>query len=340
MKKIIQIVLSIGVLAALIILFNPEEITILLAGITPQSLMILFSLQLLTLMAGAWIWYYLLSRQSKISFTWVFIINQAAGLVESLTPSVKFGGEAAKIYLFRKISDQTYQGLTGTLMVHKFVTMFPFTLLCLLIFFPSLYYFDLPVFSVAVLIMVLAMCFVLGWLCYGKSGKDPLPGKPGNTGNNRPKSLKNIFTSRQWILKTVSFLNQARNSASGLLTFGETRNILLVSFAIWVLYPIKVFLVCIFLGIEVSPVIIGLATLFAYMVSMVPLLPGGLGTYEGSMAMFFTLGGLSPAEGLAISLVSRLTTFWFPLALSALACAALCWKDNLIKDREQARQAA
>jgi len=124
---------------------------------------------------------------------------------------------------------------------------------------------------------------------------------------------------RKWISKAALFLGQARTSAAGLLSAGQTTGVLLVSLLIWIFYPLKVYLVCYFLNIEVSLVIIGLATLSAYMISMVPLLPGGLGTYEGGMAMFFTLGGLSPAEGLAIALVSRLTTFWFPLVLSAMA---------------------
>jgi len=319
MKTVIQVLLGLGLLGALVFFLNPEQVAGVMSKITLTALTILFSLQLLTLAAGAWIWHFLLNRRSRVSYAWVLVINQAAGLVESLTPSVKFGGEAAKVYLFRKITGQEYHALTGILMVHKFITMLPFSLLCLFLLIPALFYFNLPLSYVSALIFVLAMSLSLGWLCYGKaSPRSCRTEEVGKNGNSRvPEQASSPV--RKWISKAALFLGQARTSAAGLLSAGQTTRVLLVSLVIWIFYPLKVYLVCYFLNIEVSPVIIGLATLFAYMISMAPLLPGGLGTYEGSMAMFFTLGGLSPAEGLAIALVSRLTTFWFPLVLSSLA---------------------
>ena len=56
-----------------------------------------------------------------------------------------------------------------------------------------------------------------------------------------------------------------------------------------------------------------IAFFVAYLVSMLPLFSGGLGSFEGSMALLLLLGGITPAEGLAAALLSRVITYWFPL---------------------------
>ncbi len=323
--------MGIAGLAVLAGLAGTQELGRAFSRVSPQALVVLFTLQLSTLLASAWIWHFLLNRQSSISFYSVFLVNQAAGLIESLTPSVKFGGEAAKVYLFRQRTGQDYQELAGTLLVHKFLTMAPFVMLCLVLVLPAFFMFDLPVYFYIALGTLTALCVGLGLLCYGKNGKaekeKPQQNMPGPKAPGRLEPLKKAAS------RIALFLQQSRLAASRLLSTRQTFAAMFVSLIIWVFYPVKVYLACTFLGLDVHPFIIGLATLFAYMVSMVPLLPGGLGTYEGTMALFFTLGGLTPAEGLAVALLSRLTTFWFPLLLSALSCIFLARTSTLLPEQ-------
>lgn len=332
MRKIIFIVFGIAAIITLIVLSGPEQVMWAFSRIRPESLLTLFSLQLATLAASSWIWHFLLNKKASISYPAVFTINQAASLVESLTPSVKLGGEAAKIYLFRKQARQSYEEVTGTLLIHKFLTMSPFVLLCLLISIPGLYLSDIPIsFHVPMGISVV-LCIGLGIICYKQPGSIS---RTLQSKNNTPKfNFLTIITNghlKNFVHRSASFINQARTSASTLLSLRETLILLSVSMGIWFLYPVKVYLASIFLGYEVSFMIIALATLFAYMISMLPLLPGGLGTYEGGMTALLTFGGLSPAEGLSVALLTRLTTFWFPLGLSALCSLALFRQDNLFK---------
>jgi hypothetical protein len=77
------------------------------------------------------------------------------------------------------------------------------------------------------------------------------------------------------------------------------------------------------LSLEVGLFSVAVITYTAYLISMVPLLPGGLGSFEATMVMMFSLYGLNPAEGLAVALISRLVTYWFPLGLSAFAAVFL-----------------
>ncbi|WP_291318644.1 flippase-like domain-containing protein [Desulfonatronospira sp.] len=341
-SKLIFFLLGIAALLFMALLLGTQELGQALSRVSPLAVAVLFTLQLSTLLVSAWIWHFLLNRKSSITFSAVFLVNQAAGLIESLTPSVKFGGEAAKVYLFRQRTGQAYQELAGTLFVHKFLTMTPFVLLCLVLVLPSFFMFELPVYFYVALAVLTAMCAGLGLLCYGKDGEErkasPLQDPLEKSVPGRLEYLKKLPS------RVAVFLQQSRLAASRLLSTRQLLAAMLVSLLIWVFYPIKVYLACTFLGLEVHPLIIGLATLFAYMVSMVPLLPGGLGTYEGTMALFFTIGGLTPAEGLAVSLLSRLTTFWFPLFISALSCLALSRTSPLlpeqsgIQEKQQAKQ--
>ena len=337
MKTVSKIILpgfGIGSICLLAWLFGAQETVSALSGVRPGAVGVLLGLQLATLMASAWIWYALLNREASISYGSVFLINQAGGLVESLTPSVKFGGEAAKVFLFRQQTRQNYQDLAGILLLHKFLTLAPFTLLSILLFIPALIYFDLPPAVPVSLFLMAGACVVLFRVCYSADPerRDPdhphsnddheateINGPGYNANHARGQFSRFMDPVRDWTARSLAFLHQARLSAARLLPPGRSIKILVVSFSIWAFYPVKVYLACHFLGMEVPLLIIAMATLFAYVISMIPLLPGGLGTYEGTMALFFTIGGLSPAEGLAVSLLSRLVTFWFPLLLSAAA---------------------
>lgn len=332
MRKFIFISSGIAAIVVLIIFSGPEQLKLTFSGLSPDSFLILFSLQLATIAAGSWIWHFLLSKKARISYFNVFVINQAASLVESLTPSVKLGGEAAKIYLFRKQTQQSCEHLTGTLLVHKFLTMSPFVLLCILLWVPAFYFFDLPMsFHISMGTSVF-LCIGLGIVCYRRPCPTQRPLSQDHVkGSNFSFIEKSKEYFRNILYRSTLFIHQARTSALTLLSLRETLILFSVSLSIWFFYPVKVYLAIQFLGYEVSFMIIALATLFAYMISMLPLLPGGLGTYEGGMTALLTFGGLSPAEGLSVALLTRLTTFWFPLGLSALCSLALFRQDNLFK---------
>ena len=65
-------------------------------------------------------------------------------------------------------------------------------------------------------------------------------------------------------------------------------------------------------------------TFISYFAAMIPILPGGLGTFEGTMSGLLLVYGLTPEEAVAVSLVFRFVTFWFVVLLSA--AVILLWK--------------
>jgi uncharacterized protein (TIRG00374 family) len=93
----------------------------------------------------------------------------------------------------------------------------------------------------------------------------------------------------------------------------------------WLAECIAVYLVCLGLGAEASHVSFALAAFihaFATIFGAITLLPGGLGVTEGSMSgLFVLLGKMTKAPAVTATLLVRLCTLWFGVALGALAMA-------------------
>lgn len=84
----------------------------------------------------------------------------------------------------------------------------------------------------------------------------------------------------------------------------------------WILYPIKVYIIAHFLGFDIGFIPLTSALFVAFLVGIIPLFPGGLGTFEATMAGILTLFGLPIENGLILVLISRTVTFWFPIAFT------------------------
>ncbi|RQD72750.1 MAG: UPF0104 family protein [Candidatus Syntrophonatronum acetioxidans] len=326
---------GIMVLAGMVLLLGWEDIRGVLLSTSPLALAGLCLLQVGTLSLIVYQWYYLLGKLYKgMPFSQVWSVFMAGNFIESVTPSVKLGGEAAKVYLFHRMTPLNYRQLTGMLFVHKYISLLPFLLLSsLLLFTVAVNLSFSPVFYLSLLFMafVLVSLFIL-------AVKGPQAGSRdgGKDSNNHIKSraafdlagrlnLKGLFNKAE---KGWRFLVGASSHSREMVTSGERRGLLLVSFLVWATYPVKVFGAAKMLGLEIDFLLIALATFASYLVSMVPLLPGGLGTYEGSMVFVLSLQGVDPAMGLALVLLSRFVTYWFPLVLSGISALYLVWLDR------------
>ena len=83
-----------------------------------------------------------------------------------------------------------------------------------------------------------------------------------------------------------------------------------LSFVIWVFEIIRVYLVFMSFGANVSLITIGEVFIVASLVGMIPLLPGGLGAIDGVMIIFYSAAGISSSVSAAATVVERLISFW------------------------------
>ncbi len=309
-------------LTAAVLMFGWEEIKGLLLQANPLMLALLCLLQAGTLALSAYIWHFLMGKLSPgHSFGRVFAVYLGGNFVESITPASKLGGEAARIYFFRRLTALPYTKLTGVLLAHKYVSLLPFVVLCTIFLILSLIRFELPPFFLPAFIILLGLFTAVTLLIRGRRSK---PSK--NKTPLQPSSLKEGRWLKKWN-HAIAFLEDASRQARSLTTPRERLFLLALSLCIWALYPFKVYLVAIMLGLKVDLLVVTMATYSAYMISMIPLLPGGLGTFEGSMALVFALS-VTPAAGLAVALLSRMVTYWFSLLLSAVAAATMALENS------------
>ncbi len=281
-----------------------------------SHLFILILLQLLGLALLAYQWYYIINiKKPLLSFKDVFRIYMAGAFVESITPSVKLGGEAAKVVLFRKHTSLSYRELTGILILQKYIVLLPFCIICLPVFLLGTRILNPPApvyYSLLTLFLLLGLSLLLIYLrVKGKKMKN----KKKPSISDRASLIEKVYFM---IKKIIDFFDQALRYASELLTHRDLIRLSVLSLLIWLLYPLKVYLVAINLNQSSSLLLVALATYTAYLISMLPLLPGGLGSFETSMAFMLALGGLTTVEGMSIALIARSITFWLPLLLSAI----------------------
>ncbi len=308
-KKIFFGIIGISLIGFLVIRAGWEEIWKVWQGVTPSFLVFMLTLQLLTLFLGAYQLFYLLGKKRKnVSLADIFSVNLAGGFVESVTPSVKLGGEGAKIFLLKKITGRSYEDLTGVFITQKFISLIPFTVILFLVFLAGFSRFSIPQWFYGAFFFLVGVLIILTHIFFrGKIGT-PFEGK-----NGLLKKLK-TFT-----LKTIIAVKENRKEISLLPMLG-------ISIVIWSLYPVKVFLISNFLGLELNFILVSLATFLAYLVSMLPLSPGGVGTFEGILVLILNLNGVLLEEGLALVLFSRMITFWVPLIWSGLAAIVVLKK--------------
>ncbi|MCL0038211.1 flippase-like domain-containing protein, partial [Thermodesulfovibrionales bacterium] len=298
----------------------------------------LFLLQTATLAMSAYKWHYLLKKlHARIRFRETFGIFLAGSFVESVTPSSKLGGEAVKVYLFRRHTSLPYQKLTAALLVDKYVTLLPFAILCVLSVSLAAVSFKLPSILYSALLTLSAVVLLLYLLYRTKTYPEVCLEKIKTAQKIEDNMLSQVSAAKKFNLRLLIaqkgrnahlFFEEAICYSRKLISVKERYWLFSISLLVWILYPLKIYVVALMLGFNVEPLFAAIATYAAYLVSMIPLLPGGLGTFEGSMAFMFTYADFSFAEGLAIALTARLVTFWFPLILSGTMTAYLIWREN------------
>lgn len=329
-KRSLFLIIGLLIITALVFYIGRGEIAGLLRKANPAIMGWLFLLQVFTLGLTAFQWYFLLKKAgADCPPGVVFAVTMAGNYVESVTPAAKLGGESAKIYLFRKRTDLSYEQLAGILLSLKYFSLLPFVALVTIALGMAFWRYELPPF-VSGAFVLLILLFLATWWLHKKAGAGSGPGRAATSnkddghrseagsdqGGLLERNAAKIFHKYRAL---AAFTAKASANSRCLVNFRERIVLISISTLIWSLYPLKVYIVCRMLFLETDLLTVAMVTFTAYMVSMVPLLPGGLGSFEGSMALLFSLGGLSPASGLTVALLTRLATYWFPLLLSALA---------------------
>ncbi|KAB3534046.1 flippase-like domain-containing protein [Alkaliphilus pronyensis] len=247
----------------------------------------------------------------KISFTGLLHTNLVGTFVESITPSVKAGGEAAKVYSLNKKLGLSLGKATAMVGLQKTVSILAFFVInivaisgFLLKVKPQEAYVK-PL--IIALIFLVALLVVLALVVF----------KPEKAIKAVVK-ITRLDIKNKW-LKNIEIFKETVNEAIKYKRGFVMQ--LMLSFVIWGFFALKAFIIAYGLQLNLDFFTIAIVTYLTYMVAMVPLLPGGLGSFEGSMVFLMVPFGIPAYKSLAFAIALRFVTFWFVFLISAIYLA-------------------
>ena len=341
-KNIFYSILIILVLCYLYFIVGIDELLSTLTRLDPGLFFFLATLQMITQILLAYRLQLLIrALKYRIGFMKLFAIHLAGALVENITPAAKAGSEPARVYLLHKEGILLKDAFTVTL-VGKYVDMIPFTVLLLLSYTYLATQFILP----APLIVAIQASIVL-IIFLGTSGviflyrNEKIAVKilrnamkilhffTAKRAKNRERHAVQVQVQVQLDAEAEAAVKNFKRSLFNIVQDKAVLTISLsASIIVWLLYPLKIYVIFYTLGTDISFGIVACVTFLAYLVGLIPLLPGGLGIYEGSAIALYSILGISLADATVAVIIGRLFTFWFVILLGTLAAIILKIKTN------------
>lgn len=284
-----------------------------------KTMLLLMLLQLITQLFLALQWHGIAAVVlGKSSFFKMFYILTTGSVIEAITPGAKIGGELTRHYYLKKEFDAKPSLATNIIIIQKSISMSVLFIIC----FASFIYLQKMVatnFSVFLQIAVEVFCVltVLFMLCLlfcpkqleklFKKGKSKFAIKMFNWVKSYSQTTK-LLSKKQWVWQFI------------------------ISFIVWILFPIKMVILSLSMNIEMHFLIVVAITMTSYMFGMLPLTPGGIGTFEGVMTLILSMLSVSSSVALTISIVFRFITFWLVIFASTLF--VLIYRKVVVNDNE------
>lgn len=239
-------------------------------------------------------------------FMKMLYVNARGTIMECITPGVKVGGEVLRAVLLKKELGYSAPEAATLVAIQKMMSLISFFIINLLslVHISDKVYFLNGIWAKAMVysFLILSTLIFIGVFFFGGLVKGRL----------------SAFTpKRKWAVSLTSFFNTLLVHVETLKAVRwELPKQLLLSFLIWILFPLKMVILVSLFTSNYDMVYLTEVTFISYMVGMIPLLPGGLGSFEAVMSGLLMLMRLSLVEAAAITVLFRFNTFWFVIILS------------------------
>ena len=238
--------------------------------------------------------------------------------VNNITPSGRGGGEPVRAYLLSKEGHYKFEDTFATVIADRALDTFPFVLLAILTIIGIILTFSLDISLIVLLILcvggITAAVILLLYVCINEAFGVKLTAWIIKLVRRFYKNF-NEDTEKRIVEAVISF--QARMNSlirdKDILYYA-----LPLSFVIWIFEILRVYVVFLAFGANVSPVLIGEVFILASFVGMIPLLPGGLGAVDGIMILFYASAGITASISAAATVVERLISFWMTTFLGLI----------------------
>ena len=270
--------------------------------------LLLFFLQIITQLLINLQWHQI-ARQTAvpISFKDMFYVNCQGAIMDAITPGVKVGGAITRIVRIRQVGNCTSEQSVAIVALQK---LFSLNAMILIMIFAMGYLMKTADFirSQAMQIVILGVLTSLLLLILYIF--------------IMPHRIKPYLQTQS--LFRFLWMQKIQGSVLTLLTQAEIIRkdkktwvlFELLSFVIWLLYPAKMYILAIHFLSDVPIVYMVSITFASYLVAILPIFPGGLGGFEGTMSGLLVLVGFSMSSAAVTAIFFRFVTFWFVVLFS------------------------
>ncbi len=315
-KTLILMLAGIGVLGLMVLFIGPEKIESAIQQSNPWYLALAVIIQLV--IYGLWTERWSITTSSldisikRRNLLPMLLVGLA---LNNITPSGRGGGEPVRAYILSKYSQAPFENAFATVIADRGLDTFPFIALAIITIITAILYINLPQWMVITLVIGLIILILVFFLALYMS-------------INREFGDKAV----RWFLKILKRISskmhnriehRAINAVEGfqdsMRVMITDRRVLLygipLSFLIWGLEILRVYVVFMALNINAPLEIIAAVFVISTLIGMIPLLPGGLGAVDGMMILLYSYAGIPPSISAAATLVERLISFWMTTIL-------------------------
>ena len=309
--------ISIVALAVIVYIISKTDFSTIIAQmklLPVHIISILILLQIITQLALNYQWYRICKVLGlKASFFRLLAINAYGMVADAVTPGEKVGGEVARVVQMNSMLGYDTKQSTSIVTIQKSLSLTALVVLngVAVVTLSSHIDFLKPVFTRIILYLILGALTV--FFIFMLFFTDRLNAWV----QNRKSENKAMLWFKNWMNRF------AEDTKAISVRKSEWAIQLLLSFVIWILFPVKLIILVSQYG-KVGVFVLLAATFVSYFAAMIPLLPGGLGTFESAMSGILIVYGLTMQEAVAVSLIFRFVTFWFVVLFSL--CVIAAWK--------------
>ncbi|WP_407374953.1 UPF0104 family protein [Methanobrevibacter sp.] len=310
-KSAFFIIFSIVILAVMLYFIGIDQLIDALENANLAIIGVAILMQIFTYCLYTWRWQIVNSiADINVSFKSLFPIVMVGLAVNNITPSGRGGGEPVRAYILAKEHGYELKETFATVVADRLLDTFPFIVLAIITIIATVFYFQLPDWLDAVLVLsviaIIAILAVLIYMCinesfgvrvenfivklvrrFYKKGSDDLEVKIHENITGFQNTMKRLIEDKKLLYYTIP-----------------------LSFVIWIFEILRVYVVFLAFGATLNVIVIGEVFILASLVGMIPLLPGGLGAIDGLMIGLYSRAGCTPSLAGPVTMVERMISFW------------------------------
>ncbi len=319
-KTLIFLAFGLIIMAIMLWFIGIDQVITALTIANPIYVLIAILLQILTYFLFTLRWQFINHITDRdFSFKKLLPMVLVSLSVNNITPSGRGGGEPVRAYLLTKEEGDPFSETFATVIADRALDTFPFVILAVITIIGLMTQLKLSPIMLIIMILAVIGIVIVVFLIIFMSINEAFGIKVTNwISSLAVKILKKRDPDD--IRNKVETAIEGFQSTMRVMTHDKRMLIyaLPLSFIIWIIEILRVYVVFISLGCTVSPVIIGEVFIVSSLVGMIPLLPGGLGAIDGFMILLYSASGISPSTSAAATVIERLISFWMTTIIGLL----------------------